>query len=127
MKIFYFALIIAVYFNYPSDGYKGVYGKYHDQVQFFSVKGVEIPNDLDININYLAVSNLTKLTQDEINLYNFYLNKNIMSIVDLTKMLTNAKYDSDVLEMLEKNKEINNLYLTEIVEKIQEKEIEETI
>lgn len=91
-------------------------------------KGVKIPDDLDININYLAVSNLTKLTQDEINLYNFYLSKNIMSIVDLTKMLTNAKYDSDVLEMLEKNKKINNDFNSEeIIKNIQEKEIEETI
>ena len=68
---------------------------------------IDIPEDLEVSISHLSASNLTKLSKEEIELYNYYLSKNIISILDLAKIITNTIYDEDAKELLLNNKKIN--------------------
>lgn len=72
---------------------------------------IDIPEDLEVSISHLSVSNLTKLSKEEIDLYNYYLSKNIISILDLAKLVTNTVYDDDAKELILNNKKINDEFL----------------
>lgn len=80
---------------------------------------VVIPDDFEVNINHLSVSNFNKLSQDDLVLYKFYLEKNIISIIDLVKIINNGVHDEDIEELILKNKELNERLLPFIEQDIE--------
>jgi len=81
-------------------------------------RGINVPEDLKVSLNYTAANQMSKITEDEIKMWEFYLEKNILTRVDLMitmfPNMTRKEAEEKILENLELD-EIISMFKKEII------------
>jgi len=68
-------------------------------------KGITIPEELKISLNYTSANQMTKLTEDEQKMWDFYIEKNILTEVDLMMTMFPNLTEEEAIQKIEENKQ----------------------
>ena len=72
-------------------------------------RGIKIPNDLKVSVNHISANSITKLTKEEMDLWEFYFKNNIYTTIDLMKKMNPNLTDEEAETKIKENEKRNTI------------------